>query len=523
MKRATLLIFSILFAICNLFAGSGLRIMESLVMPSRILNQDVKFSVCLPPNYYDGNQSFPVAYLLHGLGDDETAWLEYGRISQFADHEVEKDNVIPMIFIMPQGYRNYYVNDYKGSFLYEDMFIKELVPYIDSMFRTVADSRHRSLMGYSMGGFGALVLHLKYPDVFGSAVPLSISVRTDEQYMTEEASGWDEQWGRLFGAQGLTGTDRLTEYYKQNSPFYIIPRILPSDYIKYHIYIDNGDKEQTLCRSNEELHILMRKLNFPHEFRVRDGGHSFEYWCSALPNALRFISDAFEAKPYRGDITGKPETISPTDKQLIKLTIGNEQITAYLPAEYEYTDRLYPVMYLAGNFTPEQFKIIAAIVNAGIEKNDTGPMLLVFLSKNQLNQFAAVLPELESKLRIRPGYRFRSLAGYQDMADEVCNTVVNLEQFSSVVLLDAYLDKASTVNLMQSMKAGALDHTPFYILAPDKGPFYKGNGNLHMILRDKELKHEYRVTEGEGGFDWMIGGLGGLEDLMEFVADNFHR
>jgi len=60
------------------------------------------------------------------------------------------------------------------------------------------------------------------------------------------------------------------------------------------------------------------------------------------------------------------------------------------------------------------------------------------------------------------------------------------------------------------------------------GWYYEGNGNLHMILRDRELKHEYRVREGEGGFDWMIGGFdglwfGGFKEMIMFVATNFHR
>jgi enterochelin esterase-like enzyme len=518
MKRAVLLVFTVLFAIGSLFAGSGLRIMESLVMPSRILNQDVRFSVCLPKDYYDNNQSFPVVYLLHGLGDDETAWLEYGRISQYADQELDEGEIVPMIFIMPQGYRTYYVNDYKGSFLYEDMFVKELVPYIDSMFRTTADSRHRALMGYSMGGFGALVLHLKYPDIFGSAVPLSISVRTDEQYMTEDASGWDEQWGRLFGAQGLTGKARITEYYKQNSPFYVIPKISPLDYGKYHIFIDNGDKEETLCRSNEELHILMLKLNFPHEFRVRDGGHSFAYWCSALPNALRFISDAFESKPYRGDKIPETAKIAPQDVKMHPTRIGSQEIVAYVPAEYEYTNRLYPVLYFAGNFRPEQQKSISAMVNGEIEKNEISPMLVVFLPQNLLARLTTALPELESELRIRPGYRFRSLAGYQDAAPLVLSAVINKEQFSSCVLIDGNLQKDSISSVISSMLPESLKKTPIFIEAPDKGLFYEGNGNLHMILRDKGLKQEYRVIEGMDAW-----GHGGFDEIIRFVAVNFHR
>jgi enterochelin esterase-like enzyme len=521
MKRTALLIFSLLIVICHSFAGGGLRIMEGLVMPSRILGQDVKFSVCLPLNYYDGSRSYPVVYLLHGLGDDETSWLEYGRISQFADEELKSGEIISMIFIMPEGYRNYYVNDYKGSFLYQDMFIKELVPYVDSMFRTIPDQQHRSLMGYSMGGFGALILHLQHPDIFGSAVPLSTSIRTDKQYMTEDAAEWDEQWGRLFGAQGITGPGRITEYYKQNNPFYIIPKLSPADFKNYHIYMDNGDKEQTLCRSNEELHILMRKMNFPHEYRVREGGHSFDYWVSALPNALRFISDAFESKPYRGDIKLKTIIASTffTDKD--PLIINNDSISYYTPAEYNNSDRLYPVLYFTGNFTDLQRLFIMSAVDREIEYNRICPMLVVFLNTNSTMLFPKILPILEEKLRIRKGYRFRSLAGYQDTGPYVLSDVLKMDQqFSSCILVYPYLDKQNVVDLLQVVKPEALEHTPFYISVPDKGRFYEGYGNLHMILRDKDLEHEYRVMEGEGGFEWFFGGL---TEIIRFAANNFHR
>jgi enterochelin esterase-like enzyme len=520
MRKPALTILFFLLLLVQLFAQAELRIMEGLSMSSRILKQDVKFSVCLPEDYYKSESSYPVVYLLHGLGDDAASWLEYGRISQYYDAEIANDAVTPMIFIMPEGYRDYYVNDYKGTFLYQDMFVKELVPHIDSMFRTVADKQHRSLTGYSMGGFGALVLHLKHPDIFGSAVPLSVSIRTDEQYMKEYGPEWDEQWGRLFGGQGMTGADRITDYYRQNCPFHIIAGLSSADMKNFCIYLDNGDKEETLCRSNEELHILMHSMNFPHEFRVRDGGHSFNYWCSALPNALHFMSDVFESRPYRGDIRQIAEPAPLPDKQLRQVNISNETILAFVPEEYDQTDRLYPVIYFAGKFTPGESRSIAAIVNQGIMSNEICPMLLVFLPENIVINLKTILPELEEELRIRPGYRFRSLAGYRDMAQEVCDIVINQEQFSSCILADAFLQKDSISSLLATMKPEALKRTPFYIDAPDKGLHYDGNGNLHMMMRDMELKHEYRVMEGAGGFVWMIGGF---EEMLKFVAVNFHK
>ena len=520
MKRTTFLLFFCMILIYSSYATTGLRIMESMVMPSRILKQDVHFSICLPENYYDVQQSFPVVYLLHGFGDNETSWLEYGQISQYADKAVEDGEASPMIFVMPEGFRTYYVNDYKGTFMYQDMFVLELVPYIDSLFRTIANRQHRAVMGYSMGGFGAMILHLKHPEIFGTAVPLSISIRTDEQYSTEDASGWDDQWGRLFGEPGLKGVDRITEYYKQNSPFHVLAGMSAAEIKKLNIYIDNGDKEQTLCRSNEELHILMRNMNIPHEFRVRDGGHSFQYWCSALPNALRFMSDAFNGEPYRGDKKAKSESSQLSEKQIIKLTINNEPAFAFVPAEYEQTNRLYPVIYVAGNFSETQLKVISAAVNHEIEHNKVSPMLIVFLPTNTAMGLKSSLPELEEKLRIRIGYRFRALVGYQDQAANVCNIAIQQEQFRTTILVDAYLLKDYFTGMAADTKKQNLERTFFFITAPDKGNHYEVNGNVHMLLRDTDIQHEYRVKEGNGGFDWF---LDGLPEIITFTAKRFHK
>lgn len=515
MSRLISFIGFILLSAGQLLAQDGLRIMESLVMPSRIMNQDVKYSVCLPDDYYVSGKSYPVVYMLHGLGDDETAWLEYGRISQYYDAEIGESSVVPMIFIMPQGYRTYYVNDYQGKFLYQDMLIEELVPFIDQQFRTIPGKQHRGLIGYSMGGYGALILHLQHPDVFGSAVPLSISIRTDEQYMTEYGPEWDEQWGRLFGAVGIEGPGRITDYYKANNPFHIIPKIPPSEMNQYRIYIDNGDKEQTLCRSNEELHILMQNLNFPHEFRVREGGHSFEYWCSALPNALNFLSDAFEGKPYRGDVRAQGNI--ETDMNLVHpetFSIGPVQFEVFLPEEFNNTNRKYPALYISGNFGSEQVRKIVSEINLAVQSNEIGPMVIINLYDYSLDKITSLIPRIEDKFRLRNDFHFRSIIGYRESAEQVCNLVTSQVLFSSCVLVDAYLQKDHVIKMINEMPEDALKRTPFFIIAPSSGNYYEGNGNLHMMFRDKEIKHEYRVIEEEGEI---------TKEIIHFISDNLHR
>jgi enterochelin esterase-like enzyme len=520
MKRLFIILFAILLCSKSFAMSNDLRIMESLVMTSKVLGQDVKYSICLPKDYYKGNKTYPVVYLLHGLGDDETSWLEYGGISQIADKLVKDNEIDPMIFVIPQGYRTYYVNDFAGNFRYQDMFIQELIPFIDSHYRTIADKEHRATMGYSMGGFGALILPLKNPNVISNCVPLSISIRTDQQYMVEDASEWNKQWGSLFGGVGKTGEDRITEYYKQNCPFYIFSQNDLSKLKELKIYIDNGDDEKTLCRSNEELHILLRDKGISHEFRVRDGGHSFQYWYSALPNALRFIDDAFDSKPYRGDIKNKQSKNGLPEKQLQYLTINNDQVLTFVPSEYISTNRLYPVIYFSGSFTLPQNKSIAALINNEIENNDIPPMILVFLPENGVNKAKEFLPAIEEKLRIRKGYRFRALAGYQDRAFNTFKEVIISEQFSSCILSDAYLLKDSVLNFLSKLNPEKLKRASIIVYAPDRGKYYNGNGNLHMLLRDKEIQHEYRVMEGDGGFDWF---LAGLPEMISLTAKRFHR
>ncbi len=514
MKRIVVTILSVILSAGQLLAQDGLRIMESLSMHSHILDREVKYSVILPEDYYRENGAYPLVYMLHGLGDDETSWLEFGRVSQYYDEEIAKGNISPMIFIMPEGYRTYYVNDYKGTFLYEDMFVKELVPYIDSVYRTMPDPQYRGLTGYSMGGFGALSLHLKHPGLFGSAVPLSISIRTDEQYMTEYAPEWDEQWGRLFGGVGTEGPDRITDFYQLNNPFYIVPSI-SSDYKEYRIYMDNGDDEQTLCRSNEELHILMRNTGFPHEYRVRDGGHSFEYWCSALPNALHFLSDAFEGVPYRGDIVLEKAN-DHSDIKFIhpeSIMTGKESVMAFVPEEFNKTSRLYPVLYLAGSLDITQIGNIVSRINMMVKANEIGPMVVIAIPEDMVGGLTSMMPQLEEEFRLRKDYHFRSVLAYGGSAEQVCKLVMSQVMFSSYVLVDAYLQKDNVLEMINKMPEGALKKTPFYIAAPDDGNYYEGNGNLHMILRDKNIKHEYRIGED----------FADIEEIIHFIAENYHR
>lgn len=520
MKKILILIGFIVLSLQVFAMGKGLRVMESLGMFSQILGQEVKYSVCLPHDYYTTNKHYPVVYLLHGLGDNETAWIEYGRIAQIANKKIEAGEIVPMVFIIPQGFRSYYVNHFDGKFPYQDMFMQELIPFMEKEFRIKKGKQHRATMGYSMGGFGALILPLKHPDSFVGCVPLSISVRTDEQYKTEDSSEWDEQWGRLFGGIGTKGEARITKYYKQNSPFHIIANTKPEDFKDLRIFIDNGDDEQTLAFSNEELHRLLREKNIPHEYRVRNGGHEFKYWREGLENGLSFLSDAFEGKKYRGD----DRTNNPA-KELNKvamktLNLDKKEYSLFVPEEYNVSTRLYPTVYCIGNFSDKQKFTIALQVNHFIESGVIPPFMMLFLESGEKNLKEKLIPAMENEFRARKGFRFRALLSFETGGKTALQYAINPEQFTSCSVLDAIDEFQIFRENFTIVGTKALERTWFYINAPDKGNNFSFNGRLHMLFKEMKFYHEYRVSEGKGGFEWF---LNNLHEAMIFTTNKIHR
>jgi enterochelin esterase-like enzyme len=520
MKKVLILIAFISLSLQGFAVDRDLRIMESLGMYSRILGQEVSYSVYLPKDYHTTNMEYPVVYLLHGLGDNETAWLEYGRIAQIVNKKIDAGEIVPMIFIIPQGFRSYYVNHFDGEFPYQDMFMQELIPFMEKEYRIKRGRQYRATMGYSMGGFGALILPLKHPDSFVGCVPLSISVRTDEQYKTEDPRGWDDQWGRLFGGVGTTGEARITEYYRQNSPFHIIANAKPGEFKDLKIFIDNGDDEQTLAFSNEELHILMRDKNITHEYRVRNGGHEFRYWREGFENGLRFLSDAFEGKEYRGDIKTEIPVKDQSNLLLRTISIDNKEYSLYVPAEYDESTRLYPVVYSIGHFSDKQKNTIALQTNHWIEKGEIPPVMMLFLEPGVKNLNDILIPAMENEHRARKGFRFRALLGFESGGKAALHYVMNPEQFTSCVLFDANDDFESFREKFNAVGPKPMERTWFYIDTPDKGNYYAFNGKLHMLFREKNFYHEYRVSEGKGGFEWL---LSGLHEAMIFTANKIHR
>ena len=282
-------LFSVIIAIFLAYAVNGQMgtVYDELSMHSDILNMDRKYAIYLPPDYESSKRSYPVLYLLHGGGDDQTGWVQFGEVLHIADKAINTGKATPMIIVMPDAnsVRRGYFNDPKNEWRYEDFFFEEFIPFVEKTYRIKGEKRYRAVAGLSMGGGGSFMYALHHPELFSSACPLSASTGSLSMEQTEQ------RLKRDYGDKSFTKAE-IEAYYKRYSAVELIKNMPDEDIKSVRWYIDCGD-DDSLYEGNSLVHIELRKKEIPHEFRIRDGGHTWTYWRESLPDVLNFVSMAF--------------------------------------------------------------------------------------------------------------------------------------------------------------------------------------------------------------------------------------
>jgi enterochelin esterase-like enzyme len=284
MKKLLITLFLSL-VISGLMAQTG-KVFDNLSMTSKILKMERKYAIYLPPDYETSERSYPVLYLLHGAGDDQTGWVQFGEVLNIADEAINSGKATPMIIVMPDantGKRGY-VNDIKGEWRYEDFFFEEFMPFVEKAYRIKGEKRYRAVAGLSMGGEGTFIYALHHPELFSSACPLSAATGPRS---VEEMKNY-----RLWGASDNVSTADQEAYFKKYSVLSLVENMPDNQKRAVRWYIDCGD-DDFLYEGNSLVHIAMRKKEIPHECRMRDGGHTWTYWRAALPVVLEFVSMSF--------------------------------------------------------------------------------------------------------------------------------------------------------------------------------------------------------------------------------------
>lgn len=274
---------------CDYYPGG--QVLEGLSIQSALMGKEVNFAVYLPPDYQTSSRRYPVLYLLHGYSDDETGWIQFGEVNVSADYLIGKGEIPATIIVMPDGGVTWYVDDYSGKVPWESMFLEELIPYIEKNYRVRAKREFRAVSGLSMGGFGALGLAMRNPEMFASCVAFSAGIWSDDQMTQQSASQYDRYLKVPFGP--LQGDPpALSDHFWSNNPVRLAETLPVEELSKVRWYIDCGD-DDFLFKGNSTLHIIMREREIPHEYRVRDGAHTWIYWRVGIRDGLRFIGEGF--------------------------------------------------------------------------------------------------------------------------------------------------------------------------------------------------------------------------------------
>jgi predicted alpha/beta superfamily hydrolase len=143
---------------------------EQILFPSKSTNTSRRAFVYTPPSYYkDKSKKYPVLYLQHGWGEDETAWSNQGRANLIMDNLIAEGKIKPFMIVMTYGMTNDVKMGGMKNFkidAFQTVLVDELIPYVDANFRTLADQPNRAMAGLSMGGMETKTITLARPDVF---------------------------------------------------------------------------------------------------------------------------------------------------------------------------------------------------------------------------------------------------------------------------------------------------------------------------------------------------------------------
>ncbi len=258
---------------------------EYKTMPSKILNQEREYAVYLPKSYTtDPDKKYPVLYLLHGGGGSHTDWPEKGRLVDVANPLMDSGDATEMIIVCPEAgktFMNYFNNP---DWRYEDYFFQELVPFIEANYRVVGDKNHRAVAGLSMGGGGTIVYASHHPELFCAAYSMS---------------GYLYRHDNLFWINFNDPVQKkIHQLVEDNNCVKLVKnagkeKVDAMKTVKW--FIDCGDDDFTF-KANVEFVLAMGEAGIPCQFRVRDGGHTWEYWHTALYQVLPFVSNSFSCK-----------------------------------------------------------------------------------------------------------------------------------------------------------------------------------------------------------------------------------
>ena len=217
--------------------------------PSQIAGPWRSYHVYLPPCYGQNGRSYPVLYLLPGSIQADDQWLNLG-LAWHVDEGIRNGRYPPFIAIMPAA--NPLGNNLSGGpYSLEAVIVAELIPFVESSYCAWADPAGRSIGGISRGGYWALMIAFRHPDLFMAVAGHSSSLRLK----TDPA------------------------------PYNPLATYADADLSQMRIWLDWGE-EDFLWRGQTQLDARLTEADISHQTTVNPGGHDETYWATHLPDYL---------------------------------------------------------------------------------------------------------------------------------------------------------------------------------------------------------------------------------------------
>ena len=234
---------------------------EAVWYDSPTLNAKRRMMIYLPPGYEQGRQRYPVFYLLHGTGGDETVWLEQGHAAQVLDNLIATGKAEPMIVVMPNGHTDTPAapgmgpnNNEQPSFAHKqwmegtfEQSFNDIVNWVDNNYRTRAAKRYRAIAGLSMGGYHTLYISANQPDDFAYVGLFSAAI-----------SRMDQGKSKIYDDLEA----KLVTQFKQRPRLY---------------WIGIG-KDDFLYKDNAEFRKMLDKNRLRYTYHESGAGHEWANW-----------------------------------------------------------------------------------------------------------------------------------------------------------------------------------------------------------------------------------------------------
>ena len=270
-------------------------------MESAALGGSQPYSIFLPPSFSkDPERTYPVVYFLHGLNNDHTSWTvdRYGHLQNRVEELILQKRIPEILMVHPKGDSNFYCNYADGTRRFEDFIIGDLVAFMESNYRARKGRLNRSIGGTSMGGYGALKIAMKHPDLYAATVGHSPIIFTGKNPLEVPEELKSSRYYQFFSSmfKQVFGEPLRQDLWDANNPLLLARN---GNLAGLKIRFDYGTADRYnqsihLDQGVEALHRALTEAGVPHDFEVHEGEpHGWALVAAHLGESLPFLCRSF--------------------------------------------------------------------------------------------------------------------------------------------------------------------------------------------------------------------------------------